>query len=124
MYKEIANAVTSGEISPLKAYIELKEAEVDLKYALAIIQPLAIKEANNYPEKSFKYMGAIIEKRSSPSIWDYSQVAAYNQAKSRLEYIQMIAQAGGGADADSGEIIDKAIKINGKEIIAINLKKE
>ncbi len=122
MYKELAQQAVDGERNALQVFIELKQAEADLKYAMAVVQPLAIDEADKYAEKSFKAFGAIIEKRSSPSTWDYTQVAAFNAAKARLEYIQKIAQAGGGADSDTGEVIDKAIKISGKSTIAINLK--
>lgn len=121
-YKEITDQVVNGDINALKAYIDLKVAEKELEYALAVVQPLAINEADKYTEKTFKAFGAVIEKRSAPGRWDYAQVNAWKQAKDRLAYIEKISQAGGGADMDSGEVIDKAIKIPGKAIIAINLK--
>lgn len=124
LFKELATEVANGDINALEGYIILKQSEKQLEEALAIVQPLAIAEADKYAEKTIHAYGAIIEKRSAPSRWDYSSVAAWNQAKERLDYIQKIAQAGGGADTDSGEIIDKAFKVPGKAIIAVSIKHE
>lgn len=123
-YKEIAQQVVDGHINALKAYVELKKVEKKLEHALAVVQPLAISEADKYTEKTVFAFGAIIEKRSTPSRWNYEDVKAWNQAKERLSYIEKIAQAGGGADTESGEIIDKAHKVSGKSMIAISFKKE
>jgi len=117
--KELVQNIKEGLTEALPAYIDLKKSLDELQEALSEIQPLAISEAQNYPEKSFKLNGAIVEKRSTPAQWDYSQCEAYIHAKNRLSYIQKIAQAGGGADTETGEVIDKAVKIEGKESIAI-----
>lgn len=122
-YAEISDQVVNGEINALKAFVELKMAAAELDSALKIIQPLAIDEASNYPEKSFKAFGAVIEKRNAASSWDYSGVTAYQQAKERLKYIEKVAQAGGGFDATTTEEIGKAVKIEGKATIAISLPK-
>jgi len=123
-FAELAEKAQAGEINVLKNFIELKRLKDSLEGALSIIQPLAIDEAGKYPEKSFKAFGAIIEKRSGPSTWDYSQVAAYQAAKERLKWVEKMAQTGGAADSESGEIIEKAIRIEGKTTIAIKLLNE
>lgn len=122
-YTEISDQVVNGEVNALKAYIELKQASAQLEAALKIVYPLAIDEAGKYSEKTFKAFGATIEKRNGPSQWDYSGVLAYQQAQERLKYIQKIAQAGGGFDAQTTEQIEKAVKIEGKTTIAISLSK-
>jgi hypothetical protein len=48
---------------------------------------------------------------------------AYSQAKERLKYIEKIAQAGGGYDNVTSEEIGKAVKIEGKQSIAIKILK-
>jgi hypothetical protein len=123
MYNELATKVVNGDVNPLKAYIELKNAQAELEAALKTVQPLAIDEADKYKEKSFKAFGAIIEKRNAPSTWDFSQVAAYQQAKQRLKYIEDVSKAGGGYDAETTEEITKAIRIEGKSSIAVKLVK-
>ena len=120
-YTELSNQVASGELNALKTFIMLKKEFDNLSDALKIVQPLAVDEALKYPEKSFKIDGAIVEKRNAASTWDYSQVEAYAQAKDRLKYIEKIAQAGGGYDNVTSEEIGKAIKIDGKQTIAIKI---
>lgn len=44
----------------------------------------------------------------------------YFDLKNRLKYVEKIAQAGGGFD-DAGNEIGKAIRIEGKQTIAIKL---
>ena len=121
MILELAKQVQDGEVNPLSAYIQLKKMEAEMKTAMSTIQPLAIDEADKWKEKTFKMEGALVEKRSSPCTWDYSEVAAYNQAKERLKYIEKVAQIGGGVDPQTGEEINKAFKIEGKSIIAVKL---
>lgn len=120
---ELALSVQAGDCDPLSAYVELKKIEAELEQAIKIVQPLAINEADKWKEKSFKAFGAIIEKKSAACRWDYSNVAAYNHAKAKLEYIQKIAQAGGGFDAETTEQVEAAIKIEGKATISIKLPK-
>jgi len=112
-----------GELNPLSLYIELKQLEGQLKLAMDEVQPLAIDEALKYPEKSFKFQNCIIEKRNTPSTWDYSNVQAYQQVKERLKYIEKVSQAGGGFDAETTEEIGKAIKIEGRQTISVKLGK-
>lgn len=123
-YQLLAEQAQNGEVSALKAYIELKKALSEIEDAIKIVNPLAIDEAAKYNEKSFKLHGAIVEKRNSPSTWDYSECGALIQAKERVKYIEKIAQMGGGYDNVTTEEIGKAFKIEGKSIIAVKLIKE
>lgn len=118
---QLASLSLDGEINPLEAYIEIKRLSNEISQAEAVVKDLAINEADKYPSKSFSAFGAQIEKRNGPSTWDYSSCAAHIQAKERLKYIEKIAQAGGGADANTGEEIGKAIKIEGKSTIAVKI---
>lgn len=118
---EITSNVLTGEANALRAYIELKREGDAIAEALKQIQPMAIAEAEKYPEKTFKAFGATVEKRSAAATWDFSTCAAYEQAKKRLKYIEEIAKAGGGYDAETTEEIGKAIRIEGKSTIAVKL---
>ncbi len=120
-YETLAGRVKEGDMNALKIYVRLKRDADELSKAMAIVQPLAIDEAEKYKEKSFKAYGAVIEKKNAAGSWDYSMVSAWNAAKERLKWVEKMAQAGGSADADSGEIIEKAVKIEGKSTIAIKL---
>lgn len=124
MYSELAQRVVDGDVNPLEAYVTLKRAADEIKTAMEIVQPLAVSEADKWKEKSFKAYGVIIEKKSNPATWDYSGCEAYEQAQKRLKYIQQIAQIGGGADVDTGEVIGKAIRIEGASNISVKLLKQ
>jgi len=121
---QLALSAKSGDCDPLSAYVELKKIEDELNQALKMVQPLAIDEAEKWKEKSFKYAGAIIEKKSAASRWDYSHIPAWQTAKSKLTYVEKIAQAGGGYDEETTEQIEKAVKIEGKSTIAVKLVKD
>lgn len=118
---ELKDSVEQGNVNPLEAYVELKSIENTLKEVIATVQPLAITEADKYAEKSFKAFGAIIEKRSAPATYDMSHINAYLSAKEKVKYIETIAKAGGGIDPETGQEIEKAIKIEGKSTIAVKV---
>lgn len=120
----LALSAQNGECDPIQVYVALKEIEAELKKAIEITQPLAISEADKYPGRQIELAGATIEKKSAPARWDYKHIPAWIEAQKRVEYVQKIAQAGGGADPDSGEIIERAVKVEGKSTIAVTLKKQ
>jgi hypothetical protein len=120
---KLAEDVQNGNCDPIQAYVTLKEIESELKLALAMVQPLAISEADKYPGKQIDLANAVIEKRSAAGQWKYDHIQAWKNAKQNLDYVQKIAQAGGGISPE-GEVIDKAVKIEGAATIAVTLKKQ
>lgn len=121
-YQELSEKVKEGVLNPLRVYIDLMKQQKQIAEALDEVKGLAINEALNYPEKTFKMSGAIVEKRSTPSTWDYSNVQQYQEAKQRLAYIQKLAQIGGMDE--SGNEVPKAVKIEGKQTIAISFQED
>jgi hypothetical protein len=121
-FKDIVKQVKEGDLNALSIYVDLKRYENELTDALSQIKDFALDEASKYPEKTFKAFGAIIEKKSGASRWDYSQVTEWNLAKERLKQIETIAQVGGMDD--SGNEIQRAFKVPGKDTIAIKLLDE
>ena len=118
---ELKDSVEQGNVNPLEAYVELKSIENTLKEVMATVQPLAITEADKYAEKSFKAFGAVIEKRSAPATYDMNHINAYLSAKEKVKYIETIAKAGGGIDPETGQEIEKAIRVEGKSTIAVKV---
>lgn len=118
---KLVEQVKGGEISPLKAYIELKRLEKATEIALAEVKDLAYAEASNWGEKSFKAFGAQIEVKNAASRWDYSGVPLVKSASERLKYLEKLAQIG-GVDEETGEVVSKANKIEGKATLSISLK--
>lgn len=123
-YIKLSQQVIDGEIDPLKTYIELKKAETEIASAIKSVQDYAIAEAEKYDGKSFKAFGAMVEKKNAACTWKYDGISAYETAKNRLKYVQDIAQAGGGIDPETGEMIEKAYRVEGKSTIAIKIIKE
>lgn len=121
-FLELTDKAKSGILNPLIVYIDLKRQLEQISGAIDEVKDLAIDEALKYPEKSFKLSGAIIEKRSSPAQWDYSGVKQYQEAKERLAYIQKLAQIGGMDE--SGNEVPKAVKIEGKQSIALKFEEQ
>lgn len=116
---EMVNGVERGEMNPLSVYIDLQRLEKQLEAVKERVKPLVMDEVNKYPEKSFKAFGAIIEKKAGASRWDFSGVKEWQMAKQRIYEIESLAKTG-GFDA-SGNEIEKAHKIQGKDTIAIKL---
>jgi hypothetical protein len=117
--KQLAENVNDGWVNALDAYIELQKILLEAESALERIKPLAVKEAYLYPEKSFEKNGVLIEKRNTPSRWDYSSCEAIKMANENLKRLQKIAQ-NGGVDPVTGELL-KATKIEGVPSFAIKI---
>ncbi len=119
MIEKILNDVEEGNVNPLIAYIELHKLIVKAQDALDKIKEAAIDEAYKYPEKSIEINGVIVEKRNTPTRWDYSECETIKQVNEYLQKLQKIAQ-NGGVDPQTGELL-RAKKIEGKTTIAIKL---
>lgn len=117
---EIAGLVTAGEINPLEAYVILKKMQGQTELAIKQIQDLAIQEGLKYGEKSFKAFDAKIEMRSSPATFKFSETIT--QQEERIKLLKEQSKLGEFADPNTGEIIGKAVKIEGKQSISVSFK--
>jgi hypothetical protein len=117
---EIAVLVGQGELNPLEAYVILKELVGKAELALDQIKNDALTEASKYPEKSFSAYGAKIEVRNGASQFKFSSAISDYEAK--LKQLKEQSKLGEFADPESGLIIEKAIKIEGKTTLAISFK--
>lgn len=128
MITEAINKITSeakeGVKNPLEAYIILKGLEIEVKQAISELQNLAINEASKYPEKRFNAFGAMIERKSSPAQFDFKHIKTITDLEERVKGLKEKAKIGTFVDEETGEMIDKAYKIEGKETIAIKFEKE
>lgn len=117
---EIAGLVSSGDINALEGYVILKELQGKTELAIKQIQELAIQEGLKYGEKSFSAYGAKIEMRNSPATFKFSDAISNFEAK--LKQLKEQSKLGEFADPDSGEIIGKAVKLEGKQTISVSFK--
>ena len=117
---DLTKGVHEGTINPLEAYCILKAQQNHLETALKSLQEGALNEANKYPEKSFKMYGASIEKRAGASTFKFC--SAITKEEERIKKLKEQSKIGQFADPDSGEIIEQAVKIPGKDTLAISFK--
>lgn len=117
---ELAGLVEVGEVNALEAYIILKELAGKTDLALKQIIDHALTEAEKYESKSFKAFGAKVEVRNGASQFKFC--AAINDYEAKLKQLKEQSKLGEFADPDSGEIISKAVKIEGKTTLAISFK--
>lgn len=120
MYLELANRVEAGDCNALDSYIALKKAQAELEIALKLVQPLALNEAEKYGQKSFSAFGAKIELKNGPST--YSWCGVITDMERKLKYYKDMSKVGQFADPETGELIEGAIKLEGKQTIAISFK--
>jgi hypothetical protein len=118
----IVNEVNDGYVDPLKAYMELKELEEIISISMKSIKDQAMDEARKYGKKSFQFHNAEITLKNGASRYDFSHIQSYQQQKEKLKYIEELAKIGGGVIEETGEIIEKAKKIEGAETIMISFK--
>lgn len=117
---EIAGLVGNGEVNALEAYVILKKIEGQTKLALSQVLDAALTEAEKYESKSFKAFDAKVEVRNGPSTYKFC--AAIQNYEEKLKTLKEHSKLGEFADTDSGELISKAVKIEGKTTLAISFK--
>ena len=126
---KIAEDVQNGSIDPLKAYLDLKSIESELKNAFAIVQDLAINEAQKYP-KTFQFHGYEVQNKSGAGRWDFKHISDWNNKKRELDEVEekhklafKMAEKGDTYITEGGEVIEPAFYIPGKDTIAVKLLK-
>lgn len=117
---ELAGLVQAGEINALETYVKLKELSSKTELALIQIIDHALTEAEKYESKSFKAYGAKIEVRNGASKFKFC--SAINDYESKLKELKEQSKIASFADPNTGEMIDKAVKIEGKTTLAISFK--
>lgn len=120
MFLELANQVEQGVVNPLDSYIALKKAQDELTEALKIVQPFALNEAEKYGQKSFEAFGAKIELRNGASTYKFC--GHILSLEEKLKKLKEMSKQGEFADPETGEIIEKASKIEGKSTLAVSFK--
>lgn len=117
---EIAGLVEAGEINALEAYIILKELSGKTDLALKQIIDHALNEAEKYESKSFKAFGAKVEVRNGASQFKFC--SAINEYEAKLKLLKEQSKLGEFVNPETAEVIEKAVKIEGKTTLAISFK--
>lgn len=116
----------NGEVSALDVYLELREAEAEIKKQIDDIKDIALLELEKYGKEPVMRRGFLIEKVNGRKIWNYKGVSAWNSAKARLTEVEKMAQmAFNGAevtDKETGEVVEPADLSFASDTIKITYK--
>ena len=127
--KELASqsieAVKNGQIDALPEYIEARKQEEYYKQLGKELQPYAINEREQYPEKRLNIKGATIELSYSGDRLNYSEDTIYNELEKALKQRQKELKMAHDTEHTivdcNGEVIPKVgIKTHGKQIIKVS----
>ena len=127
---KIADEANQGNTNPLEAYVELKKIEKVLAECLESVKPQAIREADNYTEKSFERFGVTITKSRAAGRWDYKGIDQWTKAKNKLIEVEKMAQdafklseKGQTITDPDGVVVEPAKYTEGADIIVIKQPK-
>jgi hypothetical protein len=116
----------NGEVSALDVYLELREAEAEIKKQIDDIKDIALLELEKYGKEPVMRRGFLVEKVNGRKIWNYKGVSAWNTAKVRLTEVEKMAQMSyNGAeviDKESGEVVEPASLSFSSDTIKITYK--
>ena len=127
--KELAlqsiEAVKNGEADALPEYIEARKQEEYYKQLSKELQPFAISEREQYPEKRLNTLGAFTELSYTGDRLNYSEDTIYNELekalKERQKELKMAHDTPHTIVDCNGEVIPKVgIKTHGKQIIKVS----
>lgn len=74
-----------GDFNPLETFARLKEDAKLLDDAIKQIFPLAMSEAESYPEKSFNYQGYEFEKRNGATRYSFKGIPSVEDIEKKLK---------------------------------------
>ncbi len=126
----LLNEVEQGNSRALGIYAYLKNCEDLYKEAITQIEPLALNEASEYAEKSFKENGISFEKRNGSTRYSYSHIEAHKKLKNKLKEIEerskqayLSHQKGLLTASEDGEIIEFPKITQTKDSLIVKRKK-
>lgn len=127
---EITDEAIQGNKDPLEVYVELKKIEKTLEMCIESVKPQAIREADNYGEKSFERYGVTITKSRAAGRWDYKGIDQWSKQKEKLSLIEELAkqayklgEKGQTITDEDGVVVEPGKYTEGADIIVIKQPK-
>lgn len=123
-FEMMVNAVRNGELDALSLYTISKEVKDIADKVNRDVQELAIEEAENRTEKSFKYGNKMVTKIEGRRLIDFSDIEEWKIAKDNLKeiedkYKQVALSSLTSLDETTGEILKRPIITFSKNSISI-----
>ena len=123
-FEMMVNAVRNGELDALSLYTISKEVKDIADKVNRDVQELAIEEAENRTEKSFKYGNKMVTKIEGRRLIDFSDIEEWRIAKDNLKeieekYKQVALSKVSSLDETTGEVLQRPIITFSKSSIMI-----
>lgn len=123
-FDAMIQAVRNGELDALSLYTISKEVKDIADKVNKDVQELAIEEAENRTEKSFKYGSKMVTKVEGRRLIDYSDIEEWKIAKDNLKeieekYKQVALSKVSSLDESTGEVLQRPIITFSKSSIMI-----
>ena len=123
-FEMMIQAVRNGELDALSLYTISKEVKDIADKVNRDVQELAIEEAENRTEKSFKYGNKMVTKVEGRRMIDYSDIEEWKIAKDNLKeieekYKQVALSKVSSLDESTGEVLQRPIITFSKSSIMI-----
>ena len=123
-FDAMIQAVRNGELDALSLYTISKEVKDIADKVNKDVQELAIEEAENRTEKSFKYGSKMVTKVEGRRMIDYSDIEEWKIAKDNLKeieekYKQVALSKVSSLDESTGEVLQRPIITFSKSSIMI-----
>ena len=118
---DIVQEVKDGNVDALKAFVELKRKEKEVKAALSEIKDLALEEAAKYGAKTFDAFGVVVEMRSGGGRWDYKHLDWWPEFQTKQEEAKQAFKASSTMIQDGGVVVQPAKYLPNAETFAVKL---
>ena len=123
-FDAMIQAVRNGELDALSLYTISKEVKDIADKVNKDVQELAIEEAENRTEKSFKYGNKMVTKIEGRRLIDYSDIEEWQIAKDNIKeieekYKQVALSKVSSLDESTGEVLQRPIMTFSKSSIMI-----
>ena len=123
-FEMMIQAVRNGELDALSLYTISKEVKDIADKVNRDVQELAIEEAENRTEKSFKYGSKMVTKVEGRRLIDFSDIEEWKIAKDNLKeieekYKQVALSKVSSLDESTGEVLKRPIITFSKSSIMI-----
>lgn len=131
-FEELTEKALEGEISPLKAFIDLKKEIDRLSQLQDKVKRMAIEQAGHEDEKQFERFGAkITYVESAGSRWDFSLIPEWKEKAEELKEMEQKHKAAYHAwkrgaiyiDEQTGEQVTPAAYKEGNPTVQIKILK-
>jgi hypothetical protein len=84
----LIDQVENGEINPLVAYAKIKRMLDLYTSAKSQVEPLAMEEAEKYPDNTFGEGGFIFERRAGGASYNYKHIPEWMEAENAKKQIE------------------------------------